>query len=78
MNGLEMRITNIYISSFFQYFIAILTYPEINWANQPERQIAPLSPIKRTQMRHTWFESKLINEYADLKKIYTIIITAEQ
>jgi hypothetical protein len=41
---LKMRITNIYISWFFQYFIAILTHQEINWANRPERQIAPLSP----------------------------------
>ncbi len=40
-----MRITNIYISWFFQYLIAILTHQEINWAIWPERQIAPLSPI---------------------------------
>jgi hypothetical protein len=40
-----MRITNIYISWFFWYFNEILTHQEINWANRPERQIAPLSPI---------------------------------
>jgi hypothetical protein len=39
-----MRISNIYISWFFEYFIAILTHQEINWAYRPERQIAPLSP----------------------------------
>ena len=44
--GFKMHITNIYISWFFQYFIAILTYQEINWAIRPERQIAPLSPIE--------------------------------
>jgi hypothetical protein len=42
--GFKMRITNIYIFWFFEYFIAILTHQEINWAYRPERQIAPLSP----------------------------------
>ena len=41
----KMRITNIYISWFFHNFFAILTHQEIDWANRPERQIAPLSPI---------------------------------
>ncbi len=43
--GFKMRITNIYISWFFKYFIAILTHQEINWAYRPERQFAPFSPI---------------------------------
>jgi hypothetical protein len=46
--GFKMRITNIYISWFFEYFIAILTHQEINWAIRPERQIAPLSPITKS------------------------------
>ncbi len=41
----KMCISNIYISWFFEFFIAILTNQEINWAYRPERQIAPLSPI---------------------------------
>ena len=42
----KMRITNIYISWFFHNFFAILTHQEIDWANRPERQIAPLSPTE--------------------------------
>jgi hypothetical protein len=49
--GFKMRTTNIYISGFFQYLIAILTHQEINWAIRPEHQIAPLSPTgKDAQM----------------------------
>jgi hypothetical protein len=49
--GFKMRTTNIYISWFFHYLIAILTHQEINWAIRPERKIAPLSPTgKDAQM----------------------------
>jgi hypothetical protein len=48
--GFKMRITNIYISWFFEHFIAILTHREISWAYQPERQIVPLSPTQFTMV----------------------------
>jgi hypothetical protein len=37
--GFKMRITNIYISWFFKYFIAMLTNEEINWAIPAERPL---------------------------------------
>jgi hypothetical protein len=48
----KMCITNIYISWFFEYSIAILTHQEINGAYRPERQIAPLSPIMSFSSLH--------------------------
>lgn len=51
----KVRITNIYIPWLFEYFIAILTHQEINWANDRNAR-SPHTPLitKRNYFVYTF------------------------